>query len=45
MLRAPLTRLILLALWSLAVIAAIVGIDSHRAERSAYPSTHIGARP
>jgi hypothetical protein len=44
-LRAALTRLAMLALWSLAIVAATAAIGSHRAERSAYPSAHSGVRP
>jgi len=45
MLRAPVVRLIVIAVWSLAVLAAAATIGSHDADRSAYPSAHSGGRP
>ena len=45
MLRAPVVRLIVIAVWSLAVLAAAATIGSHDADRSAYPAAHSGARP
>jgi hypothetical protein len=45
MMRGPLVRFVLIVLWSLAVVAAATALGSHGQDRSAYPSTHSGARP
>jgi hypothetical protein len=45
MLRAPIARLIVIAVWSLAVLAAAAALGSRDDGRTAYPATHSGARP
>jgi hypothetical protein len=45
MLRAPVVRLIVVALWSLAVLAAAATMGSRGGDATAYPSPHSGARP
>jgi hypothetical protein len=44
-LRAPVVRLIVIAVWSLVLIAVAAMTRSHEANRTAYPAMHSGARP
>ena len=45
MMRAPVVRLIVIAVWSLAILAAAAVIGSRDGDRPAYPAMHSGARP
>jgi hypothetical protein len=45
MLRAPVVRLIVIAVWSLAVLTAAAALGSHDDGATAYPPTHSGAHP